>query len=127
MCRATRAAKLWRSVSRIGRFARSSMQAPGRTAWHGQCRNKESAPARALRSFQHSAQREETPGRNMNRTDHAVALGSSRKLTWLLVGLLGVAPIPLVAQVKAKPPVKTPSSGGNSFDGPGDVRYRPER
>ena len=63
----------------------------------------------------------------MNRTDHAVALGSSRKLKWFLVGLLGIAPIPLVAQVKAKPPVKTPSSGGNSFDGPGDVRYRPER
>lgn len=27
------------------------------------------------------------------------------------------------AQVQAKPPVNTPSAGGNSFDGPGDVRY----
>jgi mannose-6-phosphate isomerase-like protein (cupin superfamily) len=31
------------------------------------------------------------------------------------------------AQVTAKPPVKTPSAGGNSFDGPGDVRYEAAR
>src|SRR5258708_18949315 len=31
------------------------------------------------------------------------------------------------AQVVAKPPVTTPSAGGNSFDGPGDVRYQANR
>src|SRR5450755_1590132 len=35
-----------------------------------------------------------------------------------------MATLPAAAQVVAKPPVKTPSAGGNSFDGPGDVRYR---
>lgn len=30
-------------------------------------------------------------------------------------------------KVVAKPPVTTPSAGGNSFDGPGDVRYQPNR
>jgi mannose-6-phosphate isomerase-like protein (cupin superfamily) len=35
-----------------------------------------------------------------------------------------MATLPAGAQVVAKPPVKTPSAGGNSFDGPGDVRYR---
>lgn len=30
-------------------------------------------------------------------------------------------------KVIAKPPVTTPSAGGNSFDGPGDVRYQSDR
>src|SRR3984893_19036169 len=41
--------------------------------------------------------------------------------------LLGAALLPAVAQTVAKPPVKTPSAGGNSFAGPGDVRYQPSR
>jgi mannose-6-phosphate isomerase-like protein (cupin superfamily) len=41
--------------------------------------------------------------------------------------LLGAALLPACAQTPAKPPVKTPSAGGNSFNGPGDVRYQPSR
>jgi len=36
-------------------------------------------------------------------------------------------PHAIAQSVVAKPPVKTPSSGGNSFDGPGDVRYVDKR
>jgi mannose-6-phosphate isomerase-like protein (cupin superfamily) len=43
-----------------------------------------------------------------------------------LIGL-GLAGQPAVAQVVAKPPVTTPSAGGNSFDGPGAVRYLASR
>src|SRR3984893_16482121 len=41
--------------------------------------------------------------------------------------LYGGVSLPMSAQVVAKPPVKTPSAGGNSFDGPGDVRYQAGR
>jgi mannose-6-phosphate isomerase-like protein (cupin superfamily) len=41
--------------------------------------------------------------------------------------LLGAALLPATAQTVAKPPVKTPSAGGNSFEGPGAVRYQPSR
>jgi mannose-6-phosphate isomerase-like protein (cupin superfamily) len=44
----------------------------------------------------------------------------------LFVFVFVLAARPVAAQVVAKPPVSTPSAGGNSFDGPGDVRY-PER
>ncbi len=50
-----------------------------------------------------------------------------KRLTFLALPLFSMATLPAVAQVVAKPPVKTPSAGGNSFDGPGDVRYRPGR
>ena len=40
---------------------------------------------------------------------------------------LSTALLPACAQTPAKPPVKTPSAGGNSFNGPGDVRYQPLR
>ena len=44
----------------------------------------------------------------------------------LTMALFSLGPSHLGAQtVVAKPPVKTPSTGGNSFDGPGDVRYQP--
>lgn len=39
------------------------------------------------------------------------------------LALLSFCSISAQAQVQAKPPVKTPSAGGNSFNGPGDVRY----
>ena len=41
--------------------------------------------------------------------------------------MLGAALLPVAAQTPAKPPVKTPSAGGNSFNGPGDVRYQASR
>lgn len=45
-----------------------------------------------------------------------------------LAFLFSMAALPLAAQtVQPKPPVSTPSAGGNSFDGPGDVRYQPDR
>jgi mannose-6-phosphate isomerase-like protein (cupin superfamily) len=47
-------------------------------------------------------------------------------LVCLALSLIGDAP-PGTAQVVAKPPVTTPSAGGNSFDGPGDVRYQTDR
>src|SRR3954469_19350921 len=49
----------------------------------------------------------------------------------LAVCVLGFGTLPAGAQssqkVVAKPPVTTPSTGGNSFDGPGDVRYQGDR
>src|SRR5579859_7941002 len=42
--------------------------------------------------------------------------------------LLIMAALPSLAQTAPpKPSVSTPSAGGNSFDGPGDVRYEKER
>ena len=48
-------------------------------------------------------------------------------LAFLALPLFSMATLSAVAQVVAKPPVKTPSAGGNSFDGPGDVRYQAGR
>lgn len=40
------------------------------------------------------------------------------------IALLILAALPSLAQTAPpKPSVTTPSAGGNSFDGPGDVRY----
>ena len=47
-----------------------------------------------------------------------------RFLACLALPLFNVASF---GQVVAKPPVKTPSAGGNSFNGPGDVRYEATR
>jgi mannose-6-phosphate isomerase-like protein (cupin superfamily) len=41
--------------------------------------------------------------------------------------MMSAALVPAAAQTVAKPPVKTPSAGGNSFAGPGDVKYQPSR
>jgi mannose-6-phosphate isomerase-like protein (cupin superfamily) len=51
----------------------------------------------------------------------------SGTLACLTLSFFAVASLPAAAQVVAKPPVATPSTGGNSFDGPGDVRYQAER
>jgi mannose-6-phosphate isomerase-like protein (cupin superfamily) len=53
----------------------------------------------------------------------------AKSLVFLALSLfsMSMATLPAVAQVVAKPPVKTPSAGGNSFDGPGDVRYKAGR
>jgi len=49
-------------------------------------------------------------------------------LAWMAFSLIAMASFRVTAQpVVAKPPVKTPSTGGNSFDGPGDVKYEPSR
>jgi mannose-6-phosphate isomerase-like protein (cupin superfamily) len=49
----------------------------------------------------------------------------------LALSLCTLSFLPAAAQsaqkVVAKPPVTTPSAGGNSFDGPGDVRYQRDR
>ena len=46
----------------------------------------------------------------------------------LATSLVLIAGLSLSAQtVPPKAPVSTPSTGGNSFDGPGDVRYEPDR
>jgi len=59
-------------------------------------------------------------GNRMNGTHRMKRL--SVTLACLALWLFGVASLPMSAQVVAKPPVTTPSAGGNSFDGPGDVR-----
>jgi mannose-6-phosphate isomerase-like protein (cupin superfamily) len=52
-----------------------------------------------------------------------------KTLACMALPLFGVGLVaqPAVAQVVAKPPVTTPSAGGNSFDGPGAVRYLASR
>jgi mannose-6-phosphate isomerase-like protein (cupin superfamily) len=61
----------------------------------------------------------------MNRTYGTKALLTN--LAGVGVVLLGMA-LPASAQkIVPKPPVKTPSAGGNSFNGPGDVRYERTR
>jgi mannose-6-phosphate isomerase-like protein (cupin superfamily) len=64
----------------------------------------------------------------MEREDRVTAwLGCQRNVCLALL-LFSIASLPAAAQtVVAKPPVKTPSTGGNSFDTPGDVRYAPNR
>ena len=49
------------------------------------------------------------------------------RIAVLALLIFSTGSLPAVAQVVAKPPVKTPSAGGNSFDGPGDVRYQAGR
>jgi len=48
-------------------------------------------------------------------------------LAYLVLPLFSILSFPTAAQVVAKPPVTTPSAGGNSFDGPGTVRYQAGR
>lgn len=61
----------------------------------------------------------------MNRAAVTKPLRFASKFLRLAFLLCGVAGSTAAAQtVAAKPPVKTPSTGGNSFDGPGDVRYQ---
>ncbi len=54
-------------------------------------------------------------------------LSSAKRLTLLAFSLCSVALIPCVAQTVAKPPVKTPATGGNSFSGPDAIRYETGR
>ena len=67
----------------------------------------------------------------MNRSENKKSLLSRTKTACFTLSLFGIATVPAVAQssqkVTAKPPVTTPSAGGNSFDGPGDVRYQAGR
>jgi mannose-6-phosphate isomerase-like protein (cupin superfamily) len=52
---------------------------------------------------------------------------SGKSMACVALSLFCMSLSPAVAQVVAKPPVSTPSAGGNSFDGPGAVRYQPGR
>ena len=61
----------------------------------------------------------------MDRTNRMKRL--SGKLACLALSFFAIASLPAASQVVAKPPVATPSTGGNSFDGPGDVRYQSDR
>jgi mannose-6-phosphate isomerase-like protein (cupin superfamily) len=63
----------------------------------------------------------------MNRTYQAKVWLAGQRLACLLLLLFALTGLPVAAQVVAKPPVTTPSAGGNSFDGPGAVRYQPTR
>ena len=65
----------------------------------------------------------------MNGTSRSKGLSggiNSTRLALLFCGI-GLLTLSAAAQVVAKPPVTTPSAGGNSFEGPGAVRYQPSR
>jgi hypothetical protein len=60
----------------------------------------------------------------MKRKKTILAWLRGRSLAYWALPLFSIASFPAAAQaVVAKPPVKTPSAGGNSFEGPGAVRY----
>jgi mannose-6-phosphate isomerase-like protein (cupin superfamily) len=64
----------------------------------------------------------------MDGTHGTKAFLAGKSLAWVAWSLFGMACLPVYAQtVAAKPPVTTPSAGGNSFDGPGAVRYQAGR
>ncbi|HZR59317.1 MAG TPA: cupin domain-containing protein [Terriglobales bacterium] len=64
----------------------------------------------------------------MNRTLGKKVWLSRESLACVLLSFFSIGLLPASAQkVVAKPPVTTPSAGGNSFDGPGSVRYQPSR
>jgi mannose-6-phosphate isomerase-like protein (cupin superfamily) len=63
----------------------------------------------------------------MKRSDGTNPLIPGGSIAFLLAALVSITPLRVNAQTKAKPPVQTPSSGGNSFEGPGSVRYQPGR
>ena len=48
---------------------------------------------------------------------------SGKRLGFLALSVFGIALLSSHAQTAAKPPVKTPASGGNSFPGPNAIRY----
>lgn len=62
----------------------------------------------------------------MNRARGTKVLLCGKSLACVALALSSMA-LPAAAQVVAKPPVTTPSAGGNSFDGPGAVQYVPGR
>ena len=63
----------------------------------------------------------------MSRRHGMKSLLCARNLAYLALPLFGFTSVPSGAQVVAKPPVTTPSAGGNSFNGPGAVRYQPTK
>ena len=65
----------------------------------------------------------------MNGRRRTKTLLAGRNIVWVALPLIGIGLLaqPAPAQVIAKPPVSTPSAGGNSFDGPGAVRYQLSR
>src|SRR6202140_3360062 len=106
------------------------MPAKARTDSHGRLLVTEKCSWYSLRlpkgSFMNAKSR--------NNMDRFEAGPSSSCRTWfrrcaagLASVMMSAALVPAAAQTVAKPPVKTPSAGGNSFAGPGDVRYQPSR
>ena len=59
----------------------------------------------------------------MNGEREGMILPSGKRLGSLALPLFGIALLSGYAQTVAKPPVKTPASGGNSFPGPNAIRY----
>src|SRR6267154_1338210 len=63
----------------------------------------------------------------MNETHRTRSWQCGGRLAYVALFLFALALVPAGAQVVAKPPVTTPSAGGNSFEGPGAVRYLASR
>jgi mannose-6-phosphate isomerase-like protein (cupin superfamily) len=62
----------------------------------------------------------------MNRRNRTLAWLHGQGIAYAALSVFSITSLAF-AQVTAKPPVKTPSAGGNSFNGPGDVRYEAAR
>src|SRR5258708_1327768 len=84
-----------------------------------------------VNNFLHSARvtiRIAIGGKSMRGLHRTKTLLSGKSMACFLLSLSGLALSPAAARTGvAKPPVKTPSSGGNSFDSPGDVKYESSR
>lgn len=60
----------------------------------------------------------------MNGEDRATAWLSGIRYSFFMLSMLSIAlSSGRAQQIRAKPPVKTPAAGGNSFAGPEDIRY----
>lgn len=68
---------------------------------------------------------------NANQRRISVLISTHHVCIVTILMLVGALSLSLAAQTAPAPPpkasVSTPSAGGNSFDGPGDVRYEPDR
>src|SRR5258708_31216279 len=88
------------------------MRARVRMGWPGLLRSKQATTRIGNR------------GNSMSGRYGMKSLLCAKNLAYLALPLFVFAPLPSGAQVVAKPPVTTPSAGGNSFSGPGAVRYQ---
>lgn len=98
------------------------MPAKVQTVWLGQQHTKPGAGGGAKRRY-------EFLGIEMKKISRSLSLLLKRlNLAGSIIALFLCGASPMIGQdVQAKPPVSTPSAGGNSFDGPGDVRYESSR
>jgi mannose-6-phosphate isomerase-like protein (cupin superfamily) len=72
-------------------------------------------------------QTEKNQGDSVNGELGVMIASSGKRLGSLALMLFGMVLFPGYAQTVAKPPVKTPASGGNSFGGPNEIRYEAGR